>query len=202
MDLDSIKKTWQEANIKPTIDESKIQKMLDNKGKSAYANLLKYDKCFLWLLIPCVFAGVLFYCMHPLPGILYFALLIPAFFWQLYKISYLKKADVSKMGILEISKGVTRYKKFLVYEIIIGAVWIVAFSVSYIYYGLPSMFPKLMGRYSPEGESSFMLLLLIFMIAATMVFSFLIYKYLYLNNIKKIQDSIREIEDFEKDNVD
>lgn len=54
MDLDNIKKVWQENNAKPDIKEHKIQQMLDNKGKGAFENLIKYEKLGLILAIICI----------------------------------------------------------------------------------------------------------------------------------------------------
>lgn len=195
MDLDKLKKSWQEADVTPTIHENKIQKMLDNKGKGAFENLLRVEKIFFWLLIPCAFAGLFFYHMHPLPGIVYFALLIPAFFWQAYKIRTLKKIDLSNMGILEVSKCMVRYKKNIFWEIIVGVVWVIIFFIFYVYWGLPAMFPRL---YNEDSEFS-LLILLIGTIVLSIVIGLVLYKYLYINNIKKVQDSIREIEEFEKE---
>jgi len=204
MDLDNLKKTWQETQVKPTIDECKIQKMLDNRGQSAFERLIRYDKIFLWLLIPCVFASILFYYMHPIPGIIYSIVLVYGFCWQIYKLRFMKKVDLSEMGILEVSKCITKYKKLLLYEIIIGAVGIVFFFVPYVYFGLPGMISKMSGKNTEQIQTTFdiyhMTIMLVIMIVSVVVISFFLYKYMYFNNIKQVQNSIREIEEFEKEN--
>lgn len=206
MDLDNIKKTWQETEIKPTIDERKIQKMLGNKGQSAFERLIKYDKLFLRLLIPCFFAGMLFFYMHYIPGTIYFIMMVYSFFLQRYKLKFMGAINLSEMGILEVSKAITKYKKILLYEIMIGAVCIPVFSISYLFFGMPNFLIKLFGR-DPEVVHSFhdtshLIIMLAIMIIGSVILSFILYKYLYFNNIKQIQDSIREIEDFEKENND
>lgn len=198
MDLDNIKKSWQEAQVRLTIDEDKIQKMLDNKGKGAFSALLKFDRLGFWLLIPCLLLGIIgIFCIHLLPGIFYSILVIGGLFWQRYKIQYLKGFDLSEMGILEVSKCITKYKKFIIYEILIGAIAIVVFFIFYTYFGLPEMFPKLN---EIEDSGKFLLIMLITGIIATAIFSYLLYRYMYLNNIKRIEKSIKEIEEFEYDN--
>ena len=96
MDLDNIKKSWQNADIRPIIDEDKIQKILDNRGKGAFDALLKYDKLFFWLLIPCFLLGIfaIFY-IHPLPGFFYSVLVIIGFFGKHTKLSF-SKASTSQ----------------------------------------------------------------------------------------------------------
>lgn len=195
MDLDNIKKSWQETDIKPRIDKDKIQRILDNRGKGAFDALLKYDKLFFWLLIPCFFLGVLFsFFIHPLPGIFYSVLVIIGFFWQIYKIKFLRKINISEMGIIEVSKQITKYKKYIVYEISIGSITIIPFFIFYTYYGLPEMFPRL---YKDESASTSLLVILVVEISLTVIISYWIYRSAYLHNIRKIEKSVREIEYFE-----
>lgn len=199
MDLDNIKKSWQQAGAGRTIDENKIQKMLDNKGKGAFDALLKYDKLFFWLLFPCLLLGLLgTFVVHWLPGIFYSLLVIGGFFWQAYKIKFLKNINLSEMGILEVSKSITKYKKYITYEILVGTIAIVAFFIFYTYYGLPAMFPRL---YGGENAPMILFIILIIEILLTAILSFFLYKYTYLINIKKIEKAVKEIEYFENDNI-
>ena len=55
MDLDNIKKAWQESNITPSIDEQKIEKMLSNEGNSAFNSLFKYERFGRISMIICLF---------------------------------------------------------------------------------------------------------------------------------------------------
>lgn len=196
MDLDNIKNAWKNAEIEPNIDENKIKKMLDNKGKSAYGNLLKYERMFLWLLIPCFFFGVFLCFIHLVPAIIYSALLPVSAFWQSYKFRYLKRIDLSEMSVLEVSKSITMYKKFLSYERMIGMVWIIVFMFSYTYYAVPLLTPR-----SFEGTSdNFLLILCVAGSILAIILTLVMYKCFYTNNIKQIQNAIQEIQDFEKDN--
>ena len=195
MDLDNLKKTWQETEIKPTIDDAKIQKMLDNKGQGAFAKLIKYDQLFIKLLIPCAFAEILFFYLSVWLGIIYGILFIYSFFWQRYKIKFMKGFDLSAMGILEASKCILRYKKFIIYEMVVGAIIVIPFFLFYTYYILPDTFPHI-----HKLNDDISLISFVVSIATSLFFSFLIYRYMYMNNIKKVQKSINEIKDFEEDN--
>jgi hypothetical protein len=204
MDLDNLKKTWQETEVRPAIDECKIRKMLDNRGKSAFEKLIRYDKIFLWLLIPCAVANIFFYYMHLIVGIILSILLVYGFCWQVYKLGFMKKVNLSEMGILEVSKCITKYRKLLLYEIIIGAVGVVSFFVPYIYLGIPGVLNKMSGRDSEQVYAAFdiyhMAIMFVIMIILVAVISFFLYKYMYFNNVKQVQNSIKEIEEFEKEN--
>lgn len=196
MDLDNLKKTWQQTEIKPSITDDKIQEMLDNKGQSAFARLIQYDRLFLWLLIPCLLVGALFYSMSLGLGIAYSILIIISFFWQRYKIKFMKGVDLSLMGILEVSKCILQYKKYIIYEMVVSAIIMIPFFIFYTYYVLPDLFPRM--HESDHGLSS---TLFAISVAATIIICFVVYRYMYMNNIKKVQRSIREIKDFEKDNI-
>lgn len=192
MDLDNIKKTWQETDIKSSVGEDKILNMLNNKSKGALAKLIRFEIIFIWLLIPCIAAGVLFYFMHQFTGIFYFSLLLITFFWQLYKIRYLKSIDVTNIGILDASKKINNYRRFISFEIIIGAIYAVTFFVSYVFYALPAIIHK---------QMSFDELLVTFFIGIILIaiITYFLYKFIY-KNIRSIKKSLKEIEDFEKDN--
>jgi uncharacterized protein YneF (UPF0154 family) len=201
MDLDNLKKTWQQAEINPTIDEQKIRKMLDNKGQGAFEKLIKYDKLYLWLLIPCALAGVFFFYMHYIPGSIYIALVVIGFFWYRYKLRFLKAINLSEMNILEVSKRVIKYKKFIKYEILFGSVGAVVFFVPYIYYGIPEMMQDVLNDSDMAiyRDTSVFLVTLAIVIVVTFLISFILYKVMYFDNIKQIQKSIKEIEDLERD---
>lgn len=196
MDLDNLKKTWQQTEIKPSITDDKIQEMLDNRGQSAFARLIKYDRLFLWLLIPCLLIGILFYRMSLGLGITYSIMIVLSFFWQRYKIRFMKEIDLSLMGILEVSKCILQYKKYIIYEMVISAIIVIPFFVFYTYYVLPDLFPRM-----HESDQGLSLTLFAISVATTVIICSVIYRYMYMNNIKKVQKSIKEIKDFEKDNI-
>ncbi|MDH6308173.1 hypothetical protein M2451_001202 [Dysgonomonas sp. PFB1-18] len=192
MDLDNIKKTWQETEIKPDIGDDKIQKMISNEGKSAFNSLLKVEKFALFLMIPCLAIGVLVSCcMHLLFGIFYSVLVVGGAFWQMYKIKFLKQIDLSAMGILDVSKEITRYKKYIVKEIICGLILVLPLFFMYTYFVLPSMYPAL--------SSPVKLAMLITGIGGTIIICYFVYKYLYIKNIRKVEMLVKENEEFDKE---
>lgn len=198
MDLDNIKKTWQQAEIKPGIGEDKIRLML-NKGGGALDKLKKTEKVFFWLLIPCLFAGVMFYRMHWLPGVLYTALVVFGFFWQRYKMRFLDSINLSEMTVMETTKAITRYKKYLIREIISGFVFIPVFFWAYTFFGMKRMLKGVQSSLIPD--TSHLLIMFAVLVVITLVLCLLIYLLLYMKNVKKLEATVREVEDFEKDNV-
>ncbi len=193
MDLDNIKKTWQATEIKPDIDDDKIQKMISNEGKSAFNSLLKVEKFAFFLMIPCLAIGVLVSCcMHLLFGIFYSVLVVGGAFWQIYKINFLKRIDLSIMSILDVSKEITRYKKYIIKEIIFGFILVLPLFIIYTYFVLPSMYPAL-------DNSVKKLIMLAIGIGGTIIISYLVYRILYIKNIHKIEKSVKENEEFDKE---
>ena len=200
MDLDYIKKTWQQVDIESSIGEDKIQMMLDNKGQGALARLIRYEKFFLCLMVLCVLFGALFYILHPVTGIIYSITLVISFFWQSYKIKYLKNIDVSTMGILEVSKRITRYRQYITYEIIAGTVFALIFFSCYIFFAMPEFVSIV--HHKPIGNQIPLFELVVSFVASLLLFAiivYLIYRFMYIKNIRSIRKSIKEVEDFEQD---
>lgn len=189
MDLDDLKKDWQQTDVKVSIGEDKIKRMLGNKGQSAYEKLLKYEKLELALLIPALFVGTLFWLDSRCLSIFYSASVIAGGIWQWRKIKFLKKTDFLIMNILEVTERMNKYRTMLFSEIIVGIVWTFAFAglICYISYHDRSWFVFWGG--------------FVFISFFTFTTCFFIYKYLYYNNLKEIEQSIKEIEQFEKDNI-
>ncbi len=195
MDLDNIKQTWSQLDQSPPIEECKIRLILNNKGKDALSRLMKYERIFLWLLIPCAAIGFFFYCIHHFTGIFYSVLLLVAFFWQAYKIQYLKNTDLSLMRVLDVSKRINIYKKYIYSEIVVGCFFAIIFFVSYIFYALPSLFPD-----REDGAINlFMLFTFSLLLFATIIY--VLYRKIYIKNIRALKKSIAEVKDFEKDNA-
>ncbi|WP_165044170.1 hypothetical protein [Dysgonomonas sp. ZJ709] len=197
MDLDNIKKSWQEREIKPTISEEKIQRMLDNRGKNALENLMTFEKWGLLvglLCLPCSFIfdeDFLFF--------FYLASVICMLIWQTYKYKFLKKINLSKIGILDISIAITKYRKYIFAELILAILWIFIFMGSFLYL---KIFKRIFAHL--EETSTFNLSITlsiaigtIFTLALT---AYVLYRYIYMQNIKQIEKSIAEIKDFEQDN--
>ncbi|MDL2303140.1 hypothetical protein LJC28_01965 [Dysgonomonas sp. OttesenSCG-928-D17] len=199
MDLDNIKKTWQETEIKPDIGDDKIQKMISNEGKSAFNSLLKVEKFALFLMIPCSLFGI-FLCnkTNLLMGVFYLLIVVFSTLWQVYKIKFLKKNDLSAMGILDVAKRITKYKAYIIKEIIAGIIFILLFCILYTYFGMPSMHPEL-NNLDKADLRQMQLIMLGTGLGAGILFSYITYRMLYIKNIRKIEKSVKEIEEFDKE---
>lgn len=190
MELDKLKKSWQQAEIKSSIDEDKIQRIINNRGKSAFNTLLKLERISFYASFCCIFFAVFIFFLSYTLGIVYSLLIPVAVYWQSYKIRYLKKTDFVQMNVLEISKHINKYKLFIKKELIAVTGFVVvffgiyAFELEYIFTHLP-----LSMRAVIIGASVFITVLLLY----------LVYRFLYMDNIKKIEQAIKEVEDFEKE---
>lgn len=187
MDLDNIKKTWQETDITPSIDEQKIEKMLSNEGNSAFNSLLKYEKLGRIAMIICLLIAYPVFSNHLFIFIFYSISCILGYFWQIHKIKKLKKIDIANQSITEISNQVYWYRKIISKEFIIGIGWFIGFVLllGYLELSAKAMRPAVY--------------------ITTMIIAFIgiliTYRLLYWNNIKKLEAAIKEIEEFEKENI-
>ncbi|WP_165020165.1 hypothetical protein [Dysgonomonas sp. ZJ279] len=195
MDLDNIKKSWQEREIKPTISEEKIQRMLDNRGKNALENLMTFEKWILIIAALCVPIIAIFEKPYYL---MIFCLIsfICGLTWQIYKYRFLKKINLSEMSILETSIAITKYKRYILREIIVGIIWCIAFTGIVVY-----------ERYTTASNENNPIMYSLITIGATFIIIltcayivYVIYRYIYMQNISQIEKSIAEIKDFEQDN--
>jgi hypothetical protein len=193
MDLDNIKKTWQETEIKPTIDNEKIQKMISNEGRSALEKLLWYEKLGMWLMIPCLLVLLITWHIHKSVFVMSVFIVIGGLIWQIYKLSFLKKLDVVNMNILEISSHVNRYKTFVSRELIVGIVVLFVFFVFYTFFTTKAT------EYSSD-VIMYMLVRFIITVSVGIIVVILAYRYIYQKNINRLEASVKEVQEFEKDN--
>ena len=190
MDLDNLKKTWQQTDIKPNLEDKNILQMLNNRTKGSYAQLLKAEQTFLILAIVIGLGGGALFCFIDYRmGLLYFFMLGLSAIWQSYKIRFLKKMDTLKMGIVEISQHINRYRKFIYWEILGGVplalVFVTLFSLFYLKpkdFTLESLMPTI------AFASTVLIITTIIVIP--------IYKIVYLKNIKNIEKSVAEVNEY------
>lgn len=194
MDLDNIKKRWQEAEMKSTIDEDKIRKMISNEGQSAFGKLLWYERLGLWLSIPCLsFLLIVTWHVYIVVFLMASFIAVLSIVWQMYKLNYLKRLDMMNMNILEISSHVNKYKIYINREMIVGVIIFFVFFAFYIYYTSNNH------DYAPD-TMKYMLIRFVITVGVGLMVALLLYRHIYLKNIEKLQASIKEIEEFEKDN--
>jgi len=197
MDLDKIKEVWKETPTLVNITEDNICKVLDRKGKTSLSRLLLYERIALFLLpllIVVPFIHDHFVPLFKYPAYLktvFISACVISIFWQLYKLNLLKKINPDKTSILLSSKYIAYYKKCINYEIIAGLVFLLVF-ILLLSFSLSGFFTK-----GIKG-----IIFLTAMIVISVFLTILLYIYLYKKNIKNIESSIKEIEDFEKDNLE
>lgn len=190
MDLDNIKKTWQETEIKPSIDNEKIQKMISNEGRSAFNSLIRYEKIGIILLVLCI-PMIFALSLRHTPVIVFYLFSVVIFLmWQVYKFKKLRRISLSETSITEISGHFYWYRKAILKEFVAGLVWIIFFFILFGYFELL------------DDTDYFYkhLTILIISVSIGLVLAITIYKIVYWNNIKKMDLSIREVQEFEKDN--
>lgn len=190
MDLDNIKKTWQETEMKPAIDEKKIEKMISNKGQSAFNSLLKHERNGIIMLLVCIPLGYLIFNKYLPVMIVYLSSIVVGLVWQVYKFRKLKEIDMSAMSITDISNRTYSYRKTLMKELAIGIVWLISFIILFGYFELLSY----------TSHYNDVLIILIIMTIIALVAVIILYKILYWKNLKKLEESIKEVQEFEKEN--
>ncbi len=195
MDLDNLKKVWNENQISlPSVSDDKLLSMLKGKGKTALYKL------YIWELI----SAIIFLPLAVLPFIeskfsaflqyskfceyLFTAFCIFGFFWQLYKIMILKRVDLKNNTIITSSKYICRYKLCINIEVFISLTFILVFMAALLY-SIQDMFPKEM------------YILMFVWIVLMIILMWYIYKKFYRKQIRLIEQSILEIQYFEKDNL-
>ena len=200
MELDDIKKMWQEIDSlkeKQQINESRIKDMLKNEGKTALAKLIKLKKIGMFIAIPlgvfmCLLSHKFFeaggyYMIMPLIFLLYTLLIIP---FNNYWYRFLKSIDFSNMTVREVAERILKYQnmiqKFEMYGIIFGIIYLGIWY--YLFYKL------MIGAEIVWGLIVFMIVMCI---VVGLLISFL-YRKLYYNNINRIKASLEELKEFEK----
>lgn len=190
MDLDNIKKKWQETEIRPTITNEKIQKMISNEGRSAFNSLLRFEKISIFLLLLCI-PMIFILSLRHTPVIVFYLISVAIFLvWQVYKFKKLRKINLSEMSITEISSHFYWYRKAILKEFVTGLVWLLFFFILFGYFEL-------------LNDTDYFykhLTILVVSVLIGLSIALIIYKVFYWNNIKKMEYSIREIQEFEEGN--
>lgn len=197
MDLDNIKSKWNELEINPTISEDKIQKMVDNEGKGALSKLIRMEKIFILTSVLCLgfpfLFNWIFASMRPLPHlftIIYLTFCVIAIFSQTYKIRHLKSIDLNQADILTCSKKILKYRMYINYELFAGLIFAVL---------MMSIFTYDMMEIVPEKHKMFYIIFILVETLLIVLFVFIFYRKMYYKKIKQIESSLKEIDEFEKD---
>ncbi|MFT4224211.1 hypothetical protein [Dysgonomonas sp.] len=192
MDLDNIKKTWQQTNLKSTVDDCKIRKMLDNKGQSAFNSIMRYEKYGIIGLVVCMLVAYPLFSEHKLVFYSYLITCLVGVIWQIYKFRLMKNANIAELSITKAAKFYYQYRGMIVKELIVGCVWFFFFIVLFGYFELA---PKW-----NTGRFQYSLMAFIISMSIGLLVGLVLYRKLYWAHFKKIEKSLEEVEDFERDN--
>ena len=201
MDLDDIKKIWQEIDSlkqQKLVSDDRIKKMLKNDGKSALDKLIKLAKLYVIIIIPlgmfiCLLSHKFFEAggLYPLCPLFMLLLCIAMEPLEIYVYRLLKGIDFSTMTVKEVSSRILKYhnlvKKAEFFGIILFIIYMAIWYVLYykLIFGDEIMWPFIivMGSVYIGGIISLPIL----------------YKKLYYKNIHKINESLKELEEFEQE---
>ncbi len=137
MDLDKIKNTWQNTEIKSSLTEENIQQILSQKGQSAFNKIKFYEKTGI-ILFPLLIILNIYFIVAVNRLNVEVSLLLPYFFtisslsfwiWNIYKFVFLKRINLDTANIMSILRAVETYKKYMSSETIILLIWITIFIV-------------------------------------------------------------------------
>lgn len=192
MDLDNIKKTWQQTTLRSAIGEEKIQKMLDNKGQGAFNSIMRYEKYSIVGLVVCMLIAYPLFSRFMPVLYSYLVTCLIGIIWQIYKFRLLKNANIAELSITKAAQFYYQYKRLIIRELIVGCVWFFFFIALFGYFELA---PKWDTNHFQYSLIAFIISMIIGLFVA-----FFLYRKLYWNQFKKIEKSLKEIEDFEKEN--
>lgn len=191
MDLDNIKKAWQQTDLKSTVDDSKIRKMLGNKGQSAFNSIMRYEKYGIIGLVICVLIAYPFFSEHKQVFYFYLVTCLVGIVWQIYKFRLIKNANIAELSITRAAKFYYQYKGIIVKELIVGCVWFIFFIILFGYFELAEK--------RDTGRFQYSLIAFAASMCIGLLIGFILYRKLYWTHFKEIEKSLKEVEDFEKD---
>jgi len=200
MELDEIKKIWNEMESlkeKQQISDDRIKELLKSKGKTALSKLIGVAKFGIFAVIPlgllmCLLSYKFFetggyYMIWPLVFLLLCISMLP---FDIYLYRLLKGIDYSNMTVTEVSERILKYqniiRKFEMYGIMFVIVYLAVWY--YLYYKL------MFGSEIIWGFIIFMIVMCLIAGAAIPI----LYKKIYYNNINQIEESLKELKEFEQ----
>lgn len=196
MDLDNIKKTWNDNIFTPNLTEDNIRHIIYKKGTTALSRLLWFEIIGLIVVLPFIaipYIQALYLPRVPYPVFTkYFFIIgcIISFLWQIYKVCLLKKIDLKQMDILSGLKIITQYKLFIKRELIAGVAFACILLSSFSYEYIDTI--------SNKGKFAFYL----YNIALLLIVCFimlLFYKLFYKKNIENIESALVEVKEMEEE---
>lgn len=195
MELDTLKAIWKKSNkSEPFLRAEDIRQMLRNENNGALNKLIRWEKFsirMIMFVVPFFLLSTLLSSQFTINknviilNSLFIAYIIPSFFSQRYKIKYLKEIDMMSMDIVTVSERITKYRRYILNELIIGFIWAIPliFLIVYLQLGTKAS----VGHYIFFAIYSIVLLII----------AVIIHNRFYFKRINVIQRNIEEIKDFE-----
>lgn len=196
MDLDNIKKAWDDNTFTSSLTDDNIRHIIHKKGRTALSRLLWFEIIGLIIVLPFVvvpYLHALYLPRVPYPTFtkyFFIACCIISFFWQIYKVQLLKKINLNRIDLISGLKFISKYKLYIKREVIAA--------VFFLCILLGSFCHEYQYIISEQGRLVYYLFNLT-MLVTTCTIMLLFYKYFYTKNIKNIITALEEIEEIEKD---
>ncbi|MCW3121389.1 MAG: hypothetical protein JWQ38_881 [Flavipsychrobacter sp.] len=200
MELESMKSLWQahEKELKKmsTLNEQLVSRILKDKSNSALEKIKNAE--YLGGSVTLLAFAIFVLMINQLGGrpemIVSYIIVMVAFIatlvWGIYKLRWLSGIDISAGNITDTANKTQRFKLFILRERFIGllSLFLVA-PAAYI----------LVYRWVRHESAADHLAKLVVSLILGIIFSVVLYRRLYLNNLNNILENLKETEAFRKD---
>lgn len=196
MDLDNIKKTWNDNLFTPNLTDDNIRHIIYKKGKTALGRLLWFEIIGLIVVLPFIAAPyihALYLPRVPYPAFtkyFFVSCCLISFLWQIYKVLLLNKINLKHMDILSGLKLISRYKLFIKRELFAGVIFACIILGSFCY--------EYIDIISDQNKVIFYLFNMAILIITCLIM-LVFYKFFYKKNIESIESSLKEVIEMEND---
>lgn len=192
MDLDNIKKAWNENTFTSCLTEKRILDIISRKGKTSLDRLLWFEIIGLLIVLPCMsipYIHELYFPRVPYPEftkLFFVTMCATSFFWQIYKVRLLRSIDLKADDIITSLNTISKYKLYIKREFFIAVPFITAFIISFCY-GYVDVISK-------EAEAKYYLINFTILIIA-IILMILFYKLFYKKNISSMEIAFKEVKE-------
>lgn len=141
MELDELKKSWNALNEhlkdKEFIKEEEIKRLLGRTRNNFYS-MERFNRKLRFIAVGILILSMFFWvCDDSLTDIHYYIALllcIPAFGWDIYSAHYLSQTRIDEMPLVTIVARINRYHRWMVYEWIIGILYLLVMVTFFSFY--------------------------------------------------------------------
>lgn len=195
MDLDNIKKTWNDNIFTPNLTHDSIRHIIYKKGTTALERLLWFEIIGLIVVLPLIAAPyihTLYMPRVPYPAFtkyFFISCCFISFFWQIYKVYLLKRIDLKQMDIVSGLKIISKYRLYIKREFFVAITFLFIFIGSFAYNYIDTIITDQKRFYFYVYNIG------LFVVASVILFIF--YKYFYKKNIKNIVSALEEVKEVE-----